>query len=405
MKDGLKFACFLHRWHGLDRMHSGQPARWSIVDQLQGYIVPYSDLETRLMPARLSDYQYGELDQLCKATGLVWQGHERLLTSDGNVSVYREQVFSQLGRISTLLPGQPYARVRELLVQGPADFESIHRELGGFPPQLLAALWDMVWAGEVSNRRLLALQALKSDHDRQRRSGAYRRAYRVAGRRRIDRLPGSVGEWYLLTHPGRGFAAPDERDQVMTRQLLARWGIVGQRCAAVENITGGFASLDAPLKQLEASGTVSQGRHIPELGPVQFALPAALDVLNELAYRGQTWMLAASDPANPYGGILPWPKAAAGGQPQRTAGARVILQDGALIGYLGPRGHSLLTFETPNEVAGATDALVDALTRIARVSEPLLLHTINGQTPGRSAMGHLLRAAGFVATRQGYLLR
>lgn len=402
----MQFARFLHRWHGLDAMRSGQPARWDVIDQLQGYIVPYSDLETRLLPARLGDYQYGELDQLCRAADLLWQGHERLLTSDGNVSVYRDQAFDRLGRISTMLPGQPYANVRELLVERSADFESIHRELSGFPPQLLAAIWDMVWAGEVSNRRLLALQALKSDHDRQRRSSVYRRAHRLSGRRRIDRPPGSAGEWYLLTHPGRGFAAPEERDRATILQLLARWGIVGQRCAVAEDIAGGFARFEVLLRELEAAGKVIPGRHISDLGSFQFALPAALDLLSEVGPCGETWMLAATDPANPYGGILPWPKAGTGGQPQRTAGARVVLHDGALIGYLGPRGHNLLTFETlATGVASATEALIDALTRAARPGEPLLLHTVDGQTPGRSGLGQALRSAGFVATRQGYLFR
>ena len=405
--NAIQFARFLYRWHGLDRPKTGGDARLKVVEQLQGYGIPYTDLETSILPARITDYQYGELDRLCEPGTVVWQGYERLSSSDGVIALYKKDELEQLGRISGLVPGQRYIPLRSLLAEQACDFEQIKSKLGGFPPQVLATVWEMVWGGEVSNRRLLPLQALQADHANRRHSGVYRRRRRTFGHRHVDAPVGSVGEWYLLAGPRQGFAPPDVRDQAMAKQLLKRWGIVAPRCLAGE-VVSGFKNLAVVFKELEKKEEVVQGAFVENLGASQFALTEAADMLSGTDIKDKVWMLAATDPANPYGSIIPWPKPLTSSKtPQRVAAARVFIRNGELIGYIGSRGHDLITFPVLDKASSQTadKDLVEFLTLTARPGQPMLLRSIDGQIPGRSHLVNTLRSAGFLASRQGYIYR
>ena len=265
----------------------------------------------------------------------------------------------------------------------------------------------MVWGGEVSNRRLLPLQALHADFVGRRRSGVYRRQRRSFGHRHVDAPVGSAGEWYLLAGPRQGFAPPEVRDQASAEQLLKRWGIVTPQCLAGEKVTG-FKKLAATFKEMKRNGEVMQSEFVENLGASQFALPEAIDLLNMSDTEEKVWMLAATDPANPYGSIFPWPKPLAQSKtPQRVAGARVLIRNGELIGYMSSRGHDLVTFPVHDKAnsAAVEEDLVEFLTLIARPGHPMLLHSVDGQIPGRSHLAGTLRSAGFLASRQGYIYR
>lgn len=407
VKDSAHFAHFLYKWHGLDRPQPGPSARHNVMNQLQGYGVAYSELEARVLPSRIADYQYGELDNLCESTELAWQGHERLSSVDGVVALYAPDNLPKLAWISGLLAGQRYVALRNFLAEGASEFEQVLNTLGGFPPQALAILWDMVWAGEVSNRRLLALQALQADLAIRRRSATGQRGRRIGGQRQLHQPTGSVGEWYLIAGPKQGFAPQPLRDRAMAAQLLRRWGIVGERCLAREKMPI-FSRLEYVFKELQASGEVVKGRFIDKLGPSQYASTVALDVLDDTRAEGRAWMLAATDPANPYGSILPWPKVSPPKRnPQRVAAARVMLRDGKPIGYASARGHDLTTFMKSSSREADEDqaALIEVLTRSARPGQPALLRSVDGQEPGRSHLARALRTAGFLASRQGYIFR
>lgn len=407
MRESTRFAHFLYKWHGLDRPRSGSSARRSVIDQLQGYGVPYSELEARVFPTRIADYQYGELDKLCESGELVWQGHERLSSFDGIVALYLPENLPKLAWISGLVPGKRYVALRNFLAEGASEFEQILNALGGFPPQALAVVWDLVWGGEVSNRRLLALQALQAAHLKSRRSPISQRGRRITGQRHLHRPTGSVGEWYLVAGPKQGFAPQPKRDRAMVAQLLKRWGVVGQRCLVRERMPG-FGRLEYVFKELEDNGEVVQGQFIEKLGSSQYASPSALDVLDGTRMEGRAWMLTATDPANPYGCILPWPNVMPPKKnPQRIAAARVILRDGKPIGYIGVRGSDLTTFSDHRHRDGSDDelALIEVLTRSARPGKPTLLRTVDGQEPSRSYLAGALRASGFLASRQGYIFR
>ena len=402
----IQYARYLYRWHSLDRPQRGDEARLKVIEQIQGYGVPYSDLEAKLLPARITDYQYGELDQICESGTLAWQGFERLSSSDGVIALFKQDDLPRLARISSLVPGQRYIPLRELLAEQPCDFEQIKNKLGGFPPQVLATVWEMVWGGEVSNRRLLPLQALQADLVGRRRSGIYRRQRRPFGHRHLDAPVGSAGEWYLLAGPRQGFAPPEARDRTLAEQLLKRWGIVSAQCLTSETVSR-FKNLAVTFQQMKNSGKVIQGEFVENLGTAQFALPEAIDLLNKSDIEEKVWMLAATDPANPYGSVVPWPKPLTPSKtPQRVAAAQVLVRNGELIGYISPRGHDLITFPV-KEVRSQTvdEDLAEFLTLTARPGQPMLLHSVDGQKPGRSHLAGALRSAGFLASRQGYIYR
>ncbi len=402
------YARFLYRWHGLREPKSGDPARRAAVDKLQGYVLPCSDLETRVLPARIADYQFGELDWWCGDGALAWQGHERLSGHDGTVSIYTPEMVPRLARIPGLLPGARYAPMRDLLAQQDCEFDTLKSALGGFPPQLLAAVWDMVWAGEVSNRRLLPLQAILAGKGGRARARRHSRTRRLNAFQRLESLPGSAGIWYLIAGPRTGAAPPAERDHALVMQLMKRWGIIGQPCLKAEGITGGLDRLSDVLGEMRADGSIVQGEFVEGCGSSQFGTVEALDLLSRGGLESTVWTMAATDPANPYGRLAPWPNLPGSGQkPRRVATARVILFGGTLIGYLSAAGCDLTTFGGLHgrEARAMLCALARALADAARPGQPILLRTVDGHSPGRSHLAPVLISTGFVASSNGYIFR
>src|SRR5205823_10792483 len=122
--------------------------------------------------------------------------------------------------------------------------------------------------------------------------------------------------------------------------LIARYGVVVREVAAAESIAGGFSAVYPILKAMEDAGRVRRGYFVAGLGATQFATAGALDLLR--AFRDdpeepETVMLAATDPANPYGSIIKWPESMFG--LTRSVGASVIIVDGKLVAYEIGRAH------------------------------------------------------------------
>src|SRR5213076_545339 len=115
--------------------------------------------------------------------------------------------------------------------------------------------------------------------------------------------------------------------------LLERYGVVTREGVAAEDFGGGFSAVYHVLKAMEEAGRIRRGYFVAGLGAAQFALPAAVDLLRsmrELPDAPRTAVLAATDPANPYGGIVKWPEIVAadvGRGPTRSVGSLVILVD------------------------------------------------------------------------------
>ena len=111
----------------------------------------------------------------------------------------------------------------------------------------------------------------------------------------------------------------------MTQQLLARHGVLTRESLNIEAVPGGFGLIYPVLKGLEENGRIRRGYFVAGLGATQFALPGALDLLRSLREKPddpEIAVLAATDPANPYGATLKWPAFAPGGASTAAEGRR-----------------------------------------------------------------------------------
>jgi len=404
-------ARFLARWQGLTQPRSGLDALLDAVEQLQGAALPASALEQHILPQRVDGYRPSDLDELCAAGEVVWRGCEGLGPDDGRIALYLTDHYPKLTVAAEPAAGELTGRIRQLLAErGALFFDDIAAAIGGFRNDVLAALWQMVWAGELTNDTLAPLRSLRRGPRRTSRSStSNRRAFRS---RRLSKTPGSEGRWTLLARPGGPAFSATERQTALAMQLIRRYGILTREMVAAENIGGGFAGLYPVLKAMEESGRVRRGYFVAGLGAAQFAAPGASERLREpeddQAPDDRGLVLAATDPANPYGAALAWPANESGNaRPQRAAGARVVHRQGRLIGYLGRTGQQLLTFlpEVEPQRTAARETLTRTLASLAAPGSPLFLTKIDGAAAAASDLAGVLVQAGFTATSRGLLHR
>jgi ATP-dependent Lhr-like helicase len=204
-----------------------------------------------------------------------------------------------------------------------------------------------------------------------------------------------------------------ERRTALTASLLERYGVLTREAVHAEEIAGGFSAVYPIAKAMEEAGRARRGYFVAGLGAAQFALPGADDRLRSLREppareESRTIVLAATDPANPYGAAVSWPERE-GARPQRAAGAQVILRDGHLAAWLGRADRNLMTFlpdsepeasETSAAIAGALAGLVETGRR--RV---LMVAKVDGEDPSRSPLAPFLLETGFLAGSRGFLKR
>jgi ATP-dependent Lhr-like helicase len=269
---------------------------------------------------------------------------------------------------------------------------------------VLLALWELVWAGHVSNDTLAPLRAL---------GGGARSAPPRGGRRHGPAFPSRVGppaaagRWSLLSQREPD---PTRRLHAWAEQLLHRHGVLTRGAVVTERLPGGFAGVYSVLKAYEESGRCRRGYFVEGLGGAQFARPGAVDRLRGLSDRPrtpQTLVLAASDPANPYGAALAWPvrdDERAGHRPGRKAGAVVVLIDGALAVYVEKGGRTLLTYSDDAEVL---QPAVDALALAVRegLLGRLTVERADGGDVFQTPVAQALTAAGFRPSTKGLRLR
>ena len=209
----------------------------------------------------------------------------------------------------------------------------------------------------------------------------------------------------LLTGPGSATEVMHAR----AWQLLERHGVLTREAVLAEGVEGGFTAVYGMLKALEERGQVRRGYFVAGLGAAQFALPGAVDRLRATREPGPDsglLLLAATDPAQPYGAALPWPDAV--GRPARAAGALVVLDDGVLRAWLDRRGHHLVTF--PAGAVGGderSDAWVLALIEAVKDGRvrSLEVRKIDGLPAGESELAPVLRSRGFADGYRGLVLR
>jgi ATP-dependent Lhr-like helicase len=426
------------RWQGVVQPRRGLDALLDVVEGLQGAALPASLLETEILPARIIGYSTSDLDTLIAAGEVVWVGLEPLGERDGRIALYladklpilwppdRSAVLISKSSQAEPLSTREQAIVDYLGRNGASFFQPLHDGLGGgYPGETIDALWSLVWRGLVSNDSLNALRAYCNKPASTRSPKQTRRMHNQQGfRSRRTTPPTAQGRWGLNAS---AFAENRETTAQQTvwshaiaQQLLARYGIVFRETAHAENLPGGFTAVYDVLKALEESGRIRRGYFAADLGATQFALPAAVDLLRSLRTpvqeKHEVVMLAATDPANPYGGLLRWPTAPEEGSTMtRTVGARVVLVDGALTAYLR-RGNPNVQVMLPEDEPGCSQvarALAEFL--VAYVQHPdnpdgrgrnsMLISTINGVPVADHPIARFLLDAGFQPAPLGFNVR
>jgi ATP-dependent Lhr-like helicase len=337
----------------------GPDALLDVVEQLQGASFPASILERDVLPARIPGYRPEDLDTLCAAGEVVWVGLGPLGERDGRLALYLSDHLPLLLPVRGEPPqGEVHDRIREHLEHHGASFfgELLEAAGDGLARPVVDALWDLAWAGELTNDTPGALRAFVAAHaarsERRRRTGPFR------SRRQVP--PSAVGRWSRVIAP-RLPPSPTARAKALAEQLLSRHGLLTRGAVAFEGVPGGFTAVYPVLKALEDAGRVRRGYFVAGLGGLQFAQPGALERLRDRREPDSGMpggvVLAAADPANPYGAALPWPEAP-DVRPQRAAGCHVVLVDGALVAVVSRGGREvtpLLPGEEPerSRVAGA----------------------------------------------------
>ncbi len=409
----------------------------SVVEQLAGCAVPASALETLVLPSRIEDYTGAYLDELTATGEVIWAGQGTLPGKDGWVSMHLADSAHLTLPEPTPYDETPLHRgVIDALEGGGAYFFRQLSNVAGSTDDtaMLAALWDLVWSGRLTNDTLAPLRLLgsagRTAHSSPRRPARPRRSSRPS-RPRPDLPtrtgpPTAAGRWSLLPEIETDAT---RRSHASAEAMLERHGVVTRGAVVSERVPGGFAGVYKVLSAFEDSGRCRRGYFVEGLGAAQFGIPGSVDRLRtysrELGSEGDpqaaraTVVLAATDPANPYGAALPWPDRSSeaspedgatatgtGHRPGRKAGALVILVDGSLGVYLERGGKTLLTFtDDPAELAAAMTALAGAVRRgaMGRLTveradgEPILGST----EPLREALAQ----AGFVATPRGLRIR
>jgi ATP-dependent Lhr-like helicase len=401
---------FLAEWQGVNSPRKGLDALLSAIEQLQGCPLPASALESEILPARVAGYRPADLDLLCSAGEVVWRGIEPLGPSDGRIALYLTDRADLLSRPASPAEGELALRVREILrARGALFFPDLARATGGFAGDLVSALWDLVWAGEVGNDTLAPLRSFVRGG-----AGEDRRSFRGRSfRTRRSGPPGSEGRWSLLTaRAGEDAPTDTERRTALAGALLERYGVVTREAVHAEGIAGGFSAVYAIFQAMEQAGRIRRGYFVAGLGATQFALPGADDRLRaarEPSPEGRTLILAATDPGNPWGAALPWPDSPGPGRPQRAAGARVILREGALLAVMGRGERGLTTFLPAQEPerGEAARAIAHALSAIVHEGRrrAVLIARIDGEDPAASPLAPYLAAAGFARGSRGFLKR
>jgi ATP-dependent Lhr-like helicase len=403
-------------WHGIHAGRRGPEPLLDAVEQLQGAAIPASALETDVLPARIDGYEPGLLDTLMAAGEVVWVGVEPLGDRDGRIALY---LTDHVRRLRPPAPprnatpaDRPRGRAADVLAylgaHGASFFGAVHEGSGGgFPGETVEALWDLVWRGLVTNDTLHPLRAfLRGPEPPAGRSGSRRRTAEPEFRSRRLVPPRAEGRWSLVPSVEADQRTATARGAATATQLLTRFGVVTRETVAAEAVAGGFTAVYQVLKAMEEAGRIRRGYFVAGLGGAQFAAPAAIELLRsmrDVPETPRTCVLAATDPANPYGASVRWPARAG---PTRSAGARVVLVDGALAGYLRRGERELLLF-APSDEPRRTDVVREvarALRTLAR-TRGMLVADIDGAEASAHPAAGVFVETGFVRTAMGLQLR
>ena len=410
-------ARFLPDWQHLTRPTEGVDGVLSVIEQFAGVPIPASAWESLVLPGRVRDYSPALLDELTAAGEVVWAGHGSLPGRDGWVSLHP----ADLAPFTLPVPEEAPAassleeKVLDALRLSGASFAGALKTMTGAENQqsVLEALWSLAWQGHITNDTFAPVRALiagGSQAHKTARRAPRTRTYRGISLARPTAQPsaaGAGGRWAVLPDTDSDAA---RRATVTAGLLLDRYGVVTRGAVQAEGVPGGFAQVYRVLAGFEEAGHCRRGYVIEKLGAAQFAASTTVDRLRTFAGLADppplnAVTLAATDPANPYGAALGWPRLeAVSHRPGRKAGGLVVLVDGELVLYLERGGRTVLAFDDDPEVLKAAAADLVATSRARRL-ETLTIEKINGEGVYGTPFAFALQEAGFVATPRGYALR
>jgi len=423
---------FLPAWHRVSAGHSGLDGLISVIDQLAGVRMPASAIEPLVLAPRVRDYSPAMLDELLATGEVTWSGAGSISGSDGWIALHA----SDSAPFTLADPAEVdftdvHRAILDTLAGGGAYFFRQLAQDGISGTALKDALWELIWAGWVTGDTFAPMRAMLGGAGSRKRSAPAHRVHRpprlsrysVAHAQHRSTDPTVAGRWSALPAP-----EPDStvRAHYQAELLLNRHGVLTRGAVAAEGVPGGFATLYKVLSTFEEAGRCQRGYFVESLGGAQFAVASTVDRLRSYSdeidperpeYRAV--VLAAADPANPYGAALPWPAAsgasngesqAPGARPGRKAGALVVLVDGELAWFLERGGRSLLTFTHDPAADNAAAAALAGLVAARRVAS-VLVERIDG-TPALQPSGggpnpvvDALSEAGFMRTPRGLRLR
>jgi len=388
------FGRFLPHWQGIDRRATLREA----LVPLQGLSLPVSLWESEVLPRRVPGFNPGQLDQLCASGEVVWVG-----AGLDRVAVFFREDAPALGRPAAAPRPEDDAhdRIRALLGRSAEFWYDLVAATELEPEVALPALWDLVWAGEVTNDAWTPLRAGRRYQTPRAQRGRPRRF----SRQRSAGITATQGRWSLTDKlfPGR----PDSR--ALAELVLERQGIITRDGVRGEGIPGGYGAVYGELRALETLGVCRRGYFVEGLGGAQFALPGAVERLRELRPREDeepdALVLPAADPAQPYGAALPWPKRA-DGRAARVAGAQVVLLGGEPALFVERGGRSLVPLRDPDEdwLRVALAALVEHVKK-GGSKKRLAVERFDSEPVGETEIMPLLLEAGFLAGPRRAVLR
>ncbi len=363
---------------------------------------------------------------------VIWVGVEPLGERDGRIALYLTDQMTRLRppfAAGPELEGRALEIVEFLRGHGASFFAAIHDGTGGgFPAETVDALWNLVWQGLVTNDTMQPLRAYTRTEDT--RSTTRHRGEPFRSRRLVP--PRAEGRWSLAGGSRTTKSSATEWATAMAQQLLARHGVITRETVAAESVAGGFSAVYQVLKAMEDAGRIRRGYFVAGLGAAQFAMPAALELLRsmrDVPEQPRTVVMAATDPANPYGAITKWPdlyegrvppepdssgggpaRTSLGRGPTRTAGALVILVDGHAAAYLRRGERELLLFLPEAEPSRSRTGRQAArmLLHLAATREGrrgMLISEINGAAATTHEAARLFIEEGFAATAMGIQAR
>ncbi len=433
---------FLPAWQHVGSTHNaGVDGLAQVIEQLAGVPVPASAVENLVFGQRVRDYQPAMLDELLASGEVTWSGAGQIGGGDGWIAFHTaDSAPLTLAAPAEIEFTDTHRAIMETLERGGAYFfrqlaDTSFRQLADNPTdELKQALWELIWAGRVTGDTFAPMRALLSGPRRasaRRGSPAHRQRqrpprlsrYSVAHAQARTSDPTVAGRWSALPA-----AEPEStvRAHFQAELMLNRHGVLTKGAVAAEEIPGGFAMLYKVLTAFEDAGRCQRGYFVESLGGAQFAVASTVDRLRSYLdgvdpdhREYHAVVMAAADPANPYGAALPWPtrKVADGDatdiahRPGRKAGALVAVVDGELVWFLERGGRSLLSFTDDVDAHTAAAAALAGMVSAARV-QAFLIEKVNGVSVlepdadgQRTGVQEALIGAGFSRTPRGLRLR